>query len=88
MPALVGAWLAGESGVAALLVARRFGAPNLLESKHFPLAVAGSLAIVLGDERGLQFLLGISLLVIGLVVFRLGRWLSKRDPQPELAPAA
>ena len=40
-------------------------------------------------ERGFQILVGIGLLVVGLVIVRaLGRWLAKRDPQPELAPAA
>ncbi len=38
------------------------------------------------EERGVQFLVGIALLVVGLVVLHaLGRWLSKRDPLPELA---
>jgi hypothetical protein len=37
-------------------------------------------------ERGFQILAGIGLLVVGLaVVHALGTWLSKRDPQPELA---
>jgi hypothetical protein len=41
------------------------------------------------EERGFQILVGIGLLVVGLaVVHALGTWLSKRDPQPELAPAA
>jgi len=38
------------------------------------------------EERGVQILVGIGLLVIGLaIVHALGRWASKRDPQPELA---
>jgi len=41
------------------------------------------------EERGFQILAGVGLLVIGLaIVHTLGTWLSKRDPQPELAPAA
>jgi Fusaric acid resistance protein-like len=40
------------------------------------------------EERGFQILVGIGLLVVGLVlVHTLGTWLSRRDPQPELAPA-
>ena len=39
------------------------------------------------EERGFQVLVGIGLLVVGLaIVHVLGTWLSKRDPQPELAP--
>jgi Fusaric acid resistance protein-like len=41
------------------------------------------------EERGFQILVGIGLLVVGLgIIHSLGTWLSKRDPQPELAPAA
>jgi hypothetical protein len=40
------------------------------------------------EERGVQILAGIGLLVVGLVILEsLGRWLTKRYPQPELAPA-
>ena len=39
-------------------------------------------------ERGFQILVGVGLLVVGLVVMHaLGRWLARRHPQPELAPA-
>jgi hypothetical protein len=39
------------------------------------------------EERGVQILVGIGLLVVGLaVVHAFGRWLQKRYPQPELAP--
>lgn len=38
--------------------------------------------------RGVEILSGIGLLVVGLFIMHaLGRWLAKRDPQPELAPA-
>jgi hypothetical protein len=38
------------------------------------------------EERGVQILVGIGLLVVGLaVVTVLARWLRKRYPQPELA---
>jgi uncharacterized membrane protein YccC len=38
------------------------------------------------EERGLQILLGVGLLVVGLfIVHALGNWLTKRHPQPELA---
>jgi hypothetical protein len=41
------------------------------------------------EERGFQILAGVGLLVVGLVIIHgLGNWLSKRDPQPELAPPA
>jgi Fusaric acid resistance protein-like len=41
------------------------------------------------EERGFQILVGIGLLVVGLgIIHSLGTWLSNRDPQPELAPAA
>jgi uncharacterized membrane protein YccC len=41
------------------------------------------------EERGFQILVGIGLLVVGLgIIHSLSTWLSKRDPQPELAPAA
>jgi Fusaric acid resistance protein-like len=41
------------------------------------------------EERGFQILVGIGLLVVGLgIVHSLSTRLSKRDPQPELAPAA
>lgn len=41
------------------------------------------------EERGVQYLVGIGLLVVGLlIVHALATWLSKRDPQPELAPGA
>jgi hypothetical protein len=40
-------------------------------------------------ERGVQILVGVGLLVIGLfVVQALGGWLQRRDPQPELAATA
>ena len=40
------------------------------------------------EERGVQILVGIGLLVVGLaVVTVLARWLRERYPQPELAPA-
>jgi hypothetical protein len=40
------------------------------------------------EERGVQILVGIGILVVGLaVVHALGRWLQQRYPQPELAPA-
>ena len=40
------------------------------------------------EERGVQILVGIGLLVVGLfVVHALATWLSKRHPQPELASA-
>lgn len=39
------------------------------------------------EERGFQILVGVGLLAVGLlVVHALGNWLSKRDPQPDLAP--
>lgn len=39
------------------------------------------------EERGVEILVGIAILVIGLaVVHALGRWLSTRAPQPELGP--
>jgi MFS family permease len=38
------------------------------------------------EERGFQILLGVGLLVVGLfIIHALGRWLAKRDPQPEFA---
>ena len=41
------------------------------------------------EERGVQILVGIGLLVVGLfIVHALGAWLADRDPQPELAPTA
>ena len=40
------------------------------------------------EERGVQILVGVGLLVVGLfIVHALGGWLQSRDPQPELAPA-
>jgi len=40
------------------------------------------------EHRGFEILAGVGLLVIGLaVIHALGRWLEKRDPQPELASA-
>ena len=40
------------------------------------------------EERGIQILVGVGLLVVGLlVVHALGDWLSKRDPQPQFTPA-
>jgi Fusaric acid resistance protein-like len=40
------------------------------------------------EERGVQILVGIGILVVGLaVVTVLARWLQQRYPQPELAPA-
>jgi Fusaric acid resistance protein-like len=40
------------------------------------------------EERGVQILLGVGLLVVGLVIVHaLGHWLSKNDPLPEPAPA-
>jgi hypothetical protein len=39
------------------------------------------------EERGVQILVGISLLVVGLaIVHALGARVAKRYPQPELAP--
>ena len=39
------------------------------------------------EERGVQILVGIGILVVGLaIVAAFGRWLQKRYPQPELAP--
>jgi hypothetical protein len=41
------------------------------------------------EERGVEILVGIGLLVVGLfIVHALGTWLAERDPQPELAPTA
>ena len=40
------------------------------------------------EERGFEILVGIGILVVGLaVVNALGTWLTRRDPQPELAAA-
>jgi hypothetical protein len=40
------------------------------------------------EQRGVQILTGIALLVVGLVIIgAAGRWLAKPYPQPELAPA-
>ncbi len=40
------------------------------------------------EQRSVQILTGIALLVVGLVIVdAAGRWLAKHDPQPELAPA-
>jgi len=40
------------------------------------------------EQRGVQILTGIALLVVGLVIVdAAGRWLAKHYPQPELAPA-
>jgi uncharacterized membrane protein YccC len=40
------------------------------------------------EQRGVQILAGIALLVVGLVIIdAAGRWLAKHYPQPELAPA-
>jgi uncharacterized membrane protein YccC len=41
------------------------------------------------EERGVQILVGIGILVVGpAIVHALGGWLQKRYPQPELAPEA
>ncbi len=40
------------------------------------------------EQRGVQILIGVGLLVVGLVIVHAaGRWLAKHHPQPELAPA-
>ena len=40
------------------------------------------------EQRGVQILIGVGLLVVGLVIVdAAGRWLAKHHPQPELAPA-
>jgi hypothetical protein len=40
------------------------------------------------EQRGVQILTGIALLVVGLVIVdAAGGWLAKHYPQPELAPA-
>jgi hypothetical protein len=40
------------------------------------------------EQRGVQILTGIGLLVVGLVIVdAAGRWLAKRYPPPELVPA-
>jgi Fusaric acid resistance protein-like len=40
------------------------------------------------EQRGVQILTGIALLVVGLgIIDAAGRWLAKHYPQPELAPA-
>ena len=40
------------------------------------------------EQRGVQILTGVGLLVVGLVIVdAAGRWLAKHYPQPELAPA-
>jgi hypothetical protein len=40
------------------------------------------------EQRGVQILTGIALLVVGLVIIdAAGRWLAKHYPQPELASA-
>jgi uncharacterized membrane protein YccC len=50
------------------------------------LAAPGQVGVE-ATERGFQILVGVGLLVVGLVVMHaLGRWLAKREPQPELAP--
>jgi hypothetical protein len=41
------------------------------------------------EQRGVQILTGVGLLVVGLVIVdAAGRWLAKHYPQPELAPAS
>jgi Fusaric acid resistance protein-like len=87
------AWMLTALGVAAFLVA-------LTQTKTYWLMYGlytFSLVLLLAapgqvgfeaEERGLQILVGIGLLAVGLVVVRaLGTWLSRREPQPELAPA-
>jgi hypothetical protein len=87
------AWVLTALGVAAFLVA-------LTQTKTYWLMYGlytFSLVLLLAapgqvgfeaEERGFQILVGVGLLVIGLVVVHaLGKWLAKRDPQPELAPA-
>src|SRR4029079_8717801 len=52
------------------------------------LAAPGQVGVE-AEERGFQILVGVGLLVVGLfVIHALGTWLTKRHPQPELAPAA
>jgi hypothetical protein len=87
------AWVLTALGVAAFLVA-------LTQTKTYWLMYGlytFSLVLLLAapgqvgfeaEERGFQILVGVGLLVIGLVVVHaLGKWLAKRDPQLELAPA-
>jgi len=51
-------------------------------------APTGDVAYEAG-ERGVQILLGVGLLVVGLLVLRaLAEWLGKHDPAPELSSAA
>lgn len=86
------AWILTALGVVALLVA-------FTQAKRYWLAYGlYTFSVVLllsapgqvgyeAEQRGVQILVGIGLLIVGLAaVTVLARWLQKRYPQPELAP--
>jgi len=58
---------------------------ELVEVTMVLAAPSGAVAFE-AEERALQILLGVGLLVVGLFVLHaLGTWLANRDPQPQLA---
>ena len=81
--------LAAVAFVLAITQAKRYGLMYGLYTFSLVLALAAPARIgVEAEERGVQILAGVGLLVVGLVILEsLGRWLTKRYPQPELATA-
>jgi hypothetical protein len=74
--------------VAALTQAKRYWLMYGLYTFSIVLLLAGPGQVGYeAEERGVQILVGIGLLAVGLaIVAALARWLQKRYPQPELAP--
>jgi hypothetical protein len=81
--------LAAAAFVLAITQAKRYWLMYGLYTFSLELALAAPGQIGFeAEERGVQIPAGIGLLVVGLVILEsLGRWLTKRYPQPELAPA-
>jgi MFS family permease len=81
--------LAAAAFVLAITQAKRYWLIYGLYTFSLVLALAAPGQIGFeAEERGVQILAGIGLLVVGLVILESpGRWLTRRYPQPELAPA-
>ena len=79
------------TSVAAAIPVALIGPPAwvlaTLATVAFLLATPGQVGFE-AEERGVQILVGIGLLVVGVFILHaLGRWLSKREPQAELTAA-
>ena len=85
-------WVLAVLGAVAFAVALTQTKPYWIMYARYTFSLVLLLAARSGEvgfeaeERGIQILLGVGLLVVGpFILYTLGAWLARRDPQPELA---